>query len=124
MGCILVKRFETPDTTRAFEKGRFDLVQIGGLTLGRARYAPGWKWSDHVGAATGRASCDIEHVGIVISGQAAVRMDDGEERVLTPGDIFEVLARSRQLGRGRRALRLHPLHRGRTLREVSGENLE
>jgi len=90
MACILVKRFDAPDATRAFEKGRFDLVQIGGLTLGRASYAPGWKWSDHVGVATGRASCDVEHVGIVVSGQAAVRMDDGEERVLAPGDIFEV----------------------------------
>ena len=90
MACILVKRFENPDATRAFEKGRFDLVQIGGLTLGRARYAPGWKWSEHVGTATGRSSCDVEHVGIVVSGQAAVRMDDGEEKVLVPGDIFEV----------------------------------
>jgi hypothetical protein len=90
MGCILVKRFENPDVTRAFEKGRFDLVQIGGLTLGRASYAPGWKWSEHVGTATGRSSCDVEHVGIVVSGTAAVRMDDGEERVLIPGDIFEV----------------------------------
>jgi hypothetical protein len=90
MACILVKRFDAPDATRAFEKGRFDIVQIGGLTLGRASYAPGWKWSDHVGAPSGRTSCDVEHVGIVVSGRAAVRMDDGEERVLAAGDIFEV----------------------------------
>ena len=90
MSCILVKRFDTPDTTRAFEKGRFDLVQIGTLTLGRASYAPGWKWSEHVGRVTGRSSCDVEHLGIVVSGRAGVRMDEGEEVVLSAGDIFSV----------------------------------
>ena len=92
MSCVIVKRFDNPDTTRSFEKGRFDLVQIGTLTLGRASYAPGWKWSEHVGAVTGQSSCDVEHLGIVVSGQAAVRMADGEEIVLSAGDIFSVPA--------------------------------
>jgi hypothetical protein len=40
-----IKRFDTPDETRAFDKGTFDVVEIGGMTVGRARYEPGWKWS-------------------------------------------------------------------------------
>jgi len=39
----VLKRFETPDETRVFEKGRFDIVKIGGMTIGRASYESGWK---------------------------------------------------------------------------------
>ena len=44
-----IKRFDAPDETRAFDKGSFEVVEIGGMTIGRARYEPGWKWSEHVG---------------------------------------------------------------------------
>src|SRR4029450_498781 len=45
--------FEQPDEVRTFQKGRFELVTIGGLTIGRAIYQPGWKWSIHVGPLAG-----------------------------------------------------------------------
>ena len=32
----------------------------------------------------------VEHVGLVVSGRAAVKMDDGEERIMEPGDLFYV----------------------------------
>jgi ethanolamine utilization protein EutQ (cupin superfamily) len=85
---VTVKRFETADDARTFEKGRFDVVGIGGLSVGRARYDPGWRWSTHVGAAMGLRSCPVEHVGLVLEGRAAIRMDDGEEIVVGPGDLF------------------------------------
>ena len=39
----ILKRFEEPDEVRKFEKGKFELVRIGGMTIGRATYEPGWK---------------------------------------------------------------------------------
>ena len=81
---------DEPTETRVFEHGRFELYSVGPMTIGRATYEPGWKWSEHVGAAAGVSSCMVEHVGLVISGQAAVKMDDGEERVMGPGDLFYV----------------------------------
>ena len=63
---VVLKAFGTPDESRVFEKGRFEVVHIGGMTLGRASYEPGWKWSTHVGQALGKKSCDVEHVGIVV----------------------------------------------------------
>ena len=45
----ILKRFESPDEVRNFEKGRFELVSLGPLTIGRATYEPGWRWSVHVG---------------------------------------------------------------------------
>ena len=47
----IIRRFDEPDELREFPLGRFELVQIGGMTVGRAEYAPGWRWSEHVGAA-------------------------------------------------------------------------
>ena len=86
-----IRRFEKPDETRTFEKGRFDLVTIGGVSIGRASYEPGWKWSVHVAPVAGTRSCMVEHVGLVVSGRAMVAMDDDREILLQPEDLFSVL---------------------------------
>ena len=59
---------DEPHETRTFEKGRFELYRVGPMTLGRATYEPGWKWSEHVGAQSGEALCQVEHVGLVLIG--------------------------------------------------------
>jgi quercetin dioxygenase-like cupin family protein len=66
------------------------VVHLGGSPLGRARYEPGWRWSTHVGPLVGASSCPVEHIGLVLSGRAMVRMDSGEERELRAGDLFFV----------------------------------
>ena len=81
---------EHPTEVRTFEKGRFEVYRVGPMALGRATYEPGWRWSTHVGAGTGEASCPVEHVGLVLSGAAAVKMDDGAERVMRAGEFFHV----------------------------------
>ena len=87
---VMLKRFEEPDEVRIFEKGRFEIVRIGNMTIGRATYEPGWRWSLHVGAAAGAASCPVEHVGIVVSGRATAAMDNGTVSQLHPGDVFHI----------------------------------
>jgi len=86
----LIRRFEHPDEVRTFDKGKFETVKIGSMTIGRASYEPGWKWSEHVGAATGAAFCEVEHVGMVMSGCAACRMKDGRYYEMKPGDLFYI----------------------------------
>lgn len=88
---MLLKRFESPDEVRRFEKGTFELVHIGGMTIGRATYQPGWKWSEHIGADAGTNSCEIEHVGLVVSGRVMVVMDDGTEFEMRAGDLFHIM---------------------------------
>lgn len=90
MADVEIRRFENGDEVRAFEHGSFELVTLGGMTVGRASYEPGWVWSEHVGAAAGEPFCEVEHVGLVLSGRAAVKMRDGTEHVLAPGDLFHV----------------------------------
>jgi quercetin dioxygenase-like cupin family protein len=87
---VILKRFEQPDEVRVFEKGRFELVHIAAMTIGRATYEPGWKWSTHVGQALGKTSCDVEHVGIVVAGRATAAMNDGRVFEMKPGDIFYI----------------------------------
>lgn len=86
----ILKRFEHPDEIREFEKGRLELVTIGGQTLGRATYQPGWKWSVHVGPGVGTRRCTVEHLGIVLAGHATAAFDDGRIVDLTAGTIFYI----------------------------------
>jgi hypothetical protein len=73
---VVLKQFERPDEVRVFEKGKFELIHIGGMTIGRATYEPGWRWSVHVGRALGKASC------------ATAAMDDGRVFEMKAGDVF------------------------------------
>ena len=86
---VIIKRFEQPDEVRDMIKGKFELVRLGGITVGRATYQPGWKWSEHVGPGLGLTRCPVEHVGLVLQGAATVAFED---RVLEmrPGDLFYV----------------------------------
>jgi hypothetical protein len=87
---FLIKRFEQPDEVRTFEKGYFEIVRIGSMTIGRASYEPGWKWSKHVGLTTGAVSCEVEHIGLVIAGFAACQMNDGRYFEMKAGDLFYI----------------------------------
>ncbi len=87
---VVQKRFETPDEVKEFEKGRFEVVRLGSMVVGRATYQPGWKWSEHVGPGAGTALCEVEHVGMVVSGTAAVAFEDGRVIELHAGSLFYV----------------------------------
>ncbi len=54
-------------------------VSLHFFGIGRASYEPGWKWSVDVSPLAGTSLCEVEHVGMVISGQAMAAMPDGTE---------------------------------------------
>jgi quercetin dioxygenase-like cupin family protein len=87
---VVLKRFESPDDVREMEKGRFEVVRLGGLTIGRATYQPGWRWSVHVGPGVGATRCSVEHVGLVVSGTAIAAFDDGHVVELKAGELFYI----------------------------------
>jgi hypothetical protein len=87
---VILKRFENPDEIRNFPKGKFELIRIGGMAIGRASYEPGWRWSADVGAATGAKMCSVEHVGMVISGCATAATSDGRIIEMRAGDVFYI----------------------------------
>jgi hypothetical protein len=87
---VILKRFDQPDEVRTCEKGRFELIRLEGMTIGRAVYQPGWKWSLHVGPSVGATRCNVEHVGLVVSGCATAAMEDGKVHELRAGMLFYI----------------------------------
>lgn len=87
---VILRRFESPDETRVLQKGKFELVRIGGLTIGRATYEPGWRWSEHVGPTVGAQRCSVEHVGLVLAGTATAALEDGRVFELRAGELFYI----------------------------------
>jgi len=87
---VILKRFEAPDETRELNHGLFELVHIGGMTIARATYQPGWKWSTHVGPGLGLSRCSVEHVGLVLAGVATAAFDDGTVVELRAGELFYI----------------------------------
>lgn len=87
---VILKQFDDPDEATHFKKGKFETVTLGGMTIGRATYQPGWKWSKDVGPGIGESFCTVEHVGMVVSGCATAAFSDGRVTEMKAGDLFYV----------------------------------
>jgi hypothetical protein len=84
---IQKRNLSKPDDIRTSEKGRLELVTIGGITLGRSTLQPGWKWSKSVKSLVNNEVCNASHLQYHISGRLHVIMDDGSEEEFGPGDV-------------------------------------
>jgi hypothetical protein len=82
-----LKSFGKPDEVREFPKGRLELVKIGGATIGRAIFEPGWRWATSVQPIAKTKSCEAPHFQYHVSGVLKIRMDDGTEFEAQPGDV-------------------------------------
>lgn len=85
---LISKSLNQPDETRPIPngKGKVEVVNLGGAAVMRATFEPGWKWSEHVKPIAQTASCQVAHTGYIVSGRLHVRMDDGSEVEMGPGD--------------------------------------
>ena len=81
------KNLSKPDETRTFDKGKVELITLGGVTFGRATLQPGWKWSTCVKPIAKTKSCEAPHLQYHVSGRLHVVMDDGTEGEFGPGDV-------------------------------------
>ena len=81
------KNFGMADEVRTFPLGRVDLLTIGGATVGRAVFEPGWRWSTSVQPLVKTKSCEAPHFQYHVSGVMRIRMDDGDEFDCRPGDV-------------------------------------
>ena len=90
MAGVETRDFTTPDETRSPEKTTVELVNLAGGQIGRYTFQPGWRWSDCIKPVVGTESCQIEHIGYVVSGVLHVRHEDGSEDDLDPGAVYRV----------------------------------
>ncbi len=79
--------FAKADEVREFPKGKLELIKIGGATIGRGTFEPGWRWSTSVKPIAKTHSCEAPHFQYHVSGTLHVVMDDGTEFDLKPGDV-------------------------------------
>ena len=87
---VEVKNLDKPDERQDFPNGHSDIVSLRGLTFAISTFEPGWRWSEHVAPITHTKSCMVHHNGYCVSGRARVRMDDGSEFDMGPGDVFVI----------------------------------
>ncbi len=86
----LKKNFSTPDETITPAKTRVEIVEIGDNTVMRARFEPGWRWSEDIKPVAGTDSCQAHHVGVQLSGRMKAKMDDGTEIEVGPNDVVDI----------------------------------
>ena len=84
------KSLNMPEEVRKFDKGKVELVNVAGATIGRATFEPGWKWSTCVKPIANTNSCQAAHFGYQVSGTMTTRMDDGTERTSKGGDVLNI----------------------------------
>jgi len=86
------KNFQNPDERRDFKRhGHLDLLQFSDdVSIGRAEFEPGWKWSSDVKPIAGTDSCEAPHAGFCLSGTMMIHMDNGDEFRIHAGDAFHI----------------------------------
>ena len=87
---LQVKSLDVPDETLSFPLGSAMTVTLGEMVIGRVTQEPGWRWSEHIQPIAGTDSCQFHHIGVAISGNAMIKMEDGTELQVKAGDVFDV----------------------------------
>jgi mannose-6-phosphate isomerase-like protein (cupin superfamily) len=86
------RNLDQPDESRTPDKTEVNVVTVGGNEVGRFTFQPGWRWSECVKPVAGTASCEMTHLGYVVSGQLHVAHDDGTAVDVGPGDAYVIEA--------------------------------
>lgn len=87
MANMEVKNLSNPDELRELPKTKLEVVNLGGMTVMRATFQPGWKWSECVKPTVGTKSCEASHIIYGLSGRMVVAMDDGTQKEMGPGTL-------------------------------------
>ncbi|MGE9807855.1 cupin domain-containing protein [Janibacter sp. G1551] len=91
MAALETQNIDQPHETRPFRAhGQMEVITLGDFTLGRGTFESGWRWSEDVKPVAGTDSCQVRHSGICLSGSMTVRMDDGTEVTVRPGDVMTI----------------------------------
>jgi hypothetical protein len=88
---VTISDLATPDATTAFDHGHVDVANVGEFTIRRNTFEPGWRWSTSVKPMAETDSCQVHHVGYVVSGQLHVATEDGADAEIGPGAAYEIL---------------------------------
>ena len=79
--------FNEPVEVRDMPFGRAEVIAIGGGKVMRMTLLPGWRWSEHVKPIASTDLCQAPHFQYSIAGRIGVRMHDGTEFEVGPGEV-------------------------------------
>lgn len=84
---IEVRNISNADQVRNLPKTKIETVNFDDVSIMRVKLEPGWKWSDCVKPTAGTETCEVPHIQYIISGHLRLRMLNGTEKELRPGDV-------------------------------------
>ena len=84
------RSFASSDQQRTMPKGHAALVTLDDVTVGYARWEPGWRWSTDLRPIAGTATCELRHLGYSVSGTLHVEASDGQTLDIGPGSVYEI----------------------------------
>jgi hypothetical protein len=90
MASVTVKSFDSPDETRAPDKTKLEVVDLGTAKAARLTAQPGWRWSECIKPVVGGDACQARHVGMVMSGRMHIVHGDGTEAEAGAGDAYVI----------------------------------
>ena len=90
MAGVEARDFDSPDETRTPDKTKIELVRMSGVTVGRMRLEPGWRWSECIKPVVGGEKCQVRHLGLLQSGTMQVAHEDGTEQEIRPGQAYVI----------------------------------
>jgi len=82
------RNFTAPENeVREFSNGKIQLMDIAGKIVSRDTFRPGWRWSKDVKPIAKTEWCEVPHFFYQISGVMHVKLQDGTEFEVRPGDV-------------------------------------
>ena len=90
MAGIETNDFSAPDEVRRPDHTTVEVVKLAGGEIGRYTFEPGWRWSEHIRPNVGTDSCQVEHIGYVLSGRLHVEHEDGSKGEMAPGLVYRI----------------------------------
>ena len=82
--------FDHPDETRNFTHGQVDIVRVEPSSIARLSLQPGWHWAEDIKPIAGTETCQVRHVGYMVSGRMRVTMADGTQLDIGPGNSYVI----------------------------------
>jgi hypothetical protein len=93
MAGVEVRRFDAPDDVWDFgERGRSEIVRVGGAMVVRSILEPGWNWVDDIKPqADGLENCPLHHRELVIAGRIRYEVvETGEAVEASAGSYLDI----------------------------------
>jgi class 3 adenylate cyclase len=90
MSRVEVRNLDEPEAVVSHPLATTNQVRLAQTVVSRHVLQPGWNWEEHARPTVGTRSCELFHRGVVLSGQMGIRMDEGEELVVGPNQVFDL----------------------------------